>query len=72
LLYIILIEIGENKHWGNNPGAGNNSSIISSLLKKIPGLSRTLSVSKDFPGLDFFKQIQGLSSIFKDRGDPGS
>jgi hypothetical protein len=22
--------------------------------KKIPGLSRTLSVSKDFPGLDFF------------------
>jgi hypothetical protein len=29
--------------------------------KKMPGLSRTLSVSKDFPGLDFFKQIQGLS-----------
>jgi hypothetical protein len=47
-------EIGENKHLGNNPWAGNNSSIISSLLKKIPGLSRTLSVSKDFPGLDFF------------------
>ena len=45
LLYIILIEIGENKHLGNNPWAGDNSSIISSLLKKI---------SKDFPGLDFF------------------
>jgi hypothetical protein len=34
LLYIILIEIGENKHLGNNPWAGDNSSIISSLLKK--------------------------------------
>jgi hypothetical protein len=54
LLYIILIEIGENIHSGNIPLAGNNSSIISSLLKKIPGLSRTLLVSKDFPGLDFF------------------
>jgi hypothetical protein len=59
LLYIILtttgIEIGENKHLGNNPWAGDNSSIISSLLeKKIPGHSRTLSFSKDFPGLDFF------------------
>jgi hypothetical protein len=53
-LYIILIEIGENKNLGNIPRAGNNSSIISSLLKKIPGLSRTLLVSKDFPGLDFF------------------
>jgi hypothetical protein len=27
-------EIGENKHLGNNPWAGNNYSIISSLLKK--------------------------------------
>jgi hypothetical protein len=34
LLYMILIEIGENKHLGNNPWAGDNSSIISSLLKK--------------------------------------
>jgi hypothetical protein len=31
---MILIEIGENKHLGNNPWAGDNSSIISSLLKK--------------------------------------
>jgi hypothetical protein len=45
LLYIIVIEIGENKHLGNNPWAGDNSAIISSLLKKN---------SKDFPGLDFF------------------
>jgi hypothetical protein len=51
LLYIILIEIGENKHLGNIPWA---IFLISSLLKKIPGLSRTLLVSKDFPGLDFF------------------
>jgi hypothetical protein len=55
---------------GNNPWAGNNSSIISSLLKKNSRTFKTLSVSKDFPGLDFFKQIQGLSRIFKDRGDP--
>jgi hypothetical protein len=38
--------------------------------KKIPGLSRTLSVSKDFPGLDFFLTNSRLSRIFKDRGDP--
>jgi hypothetical protein len=61
LLYVILIEIGENKHLGNNPWAGDNSSIISSLLKKN---------SRTFKDLDFFKQIQGLSRIFKDRGDP--
>ena len=64
-------EIGENKHLGNNPWAGNNSPIISSLLKKN---SRTFKDLISFQGLSrpgfFFKQIQGLSKIFKDRGDP--
>jgi hypothetical protein len=48
LLYIILIEIGENKHLGNNPWAGDNSSIISSLLKKN---SRTFKDLIIFQGL---------------------
>ena len=56
-------EIGENKHLGNNPWAGNNSSIISSLLEKnsrtfkdlisFQGLSRSgffFNKFKDFPG----------------------
>ena len=34
-------EIGENKHLGNNPWAGNNSSIISRILEK---------KFQDFPG----------------------
>jgi hypothetical protein len=49
LLYIILtttgIEIGENKHLGNNPWA----VIILQKFQDIQG-----SFSKDFPGLDFF------------------
>jgi hypothetical protein len=56
-------EIGENKHLGNNPWAGNNFSIISSLLKinsrtfkdliSFQGLSRPgffFNKFKDFPG----------------------
>jgi hypothetical protein len=46
--YIILIEIGENKHLGNNHWAGDNSSIISSLLKKN---SRTFKDLIIFQGL---------------------
>jgi hypothetical protein len=66
LLYIILIEIGENKHLGNNPWAGDNSSIISSLLKKneIPGLSRTnIFQGLSRPGFFFnkFKDFPGFS-----------
>jgi hypothetical protein len=73
LLYIILIEIGENKHLGNNPWAGDNSSIISSLLKKnsrtfkdliiFQGLSRPgffFNKFKDFPG---FSRTVGTSAM---------
>jgi hypothetical protein len=67
LLYIILIEIGENKHLGNNPWAGDNSSIISSLLKKN---SRTFKDLIIFQGLSrpgfflnkFKDSIQGFNS----------
>ena len=41
-------EIGENKHLGNNPWAGNKSSIISSLMKKN---SRTFKDLISFQGL---------------------
>jgi hypothetical protein len=72
LLYIILIEIGENKHLDNNHWAGNNSSIISSLLKKIPELPRTFQAwiffnkFKDFPG--FSRTVGTLPmGLFSDR-----
>ena len=70
LLYIILIEIGENKHLGNNPWAGNNSSIISSILKKISRTFKDLIISKDFPGLDFFKTNSRTFQDFQGPWEP--
>jgi hypothetical protein len=48
--FATLIEIGKNKHLGNNLWAGDNSSIISSLLKKN---SRTFKDLIIFQGLTF-------------------
>jgi hypothetical protein len=67
LLYIILIEIGENKHLGNNSWAGDNSSIGLVIILQAGLLKKN---SRTFQAWIFFLQIQGLSRIFKDRGDP--
>jgi hypothetical protein len=65
LLYIILIEIGENKHLGNNSWAGDNSSIISSLLKKNSRTFKDLIIFQGLsrPGFFFykFKDFPGFS-----------
>ena len=67
-------EIGENKHLGNNPWVGNNSSIMSSLLKKkfqdFQGpyqFPRTFQIwiffnkFKDFPG---FSRTVGTLTLY--------
>ena len=47
-------EIGENKHLGNNPWAGNNSSIISSLLKKNSRTFKDYQFPRTFQAWIFF------------------
>jgi hypothetical protein len=59
---------------GNNPWAGDNSSIISSLLTKNSRTFKDLIIFQGLsrPGffLNKFKDFLGLSRIFKDCGDP--
>jgi len=38
---------------------------LKDLQTQIQGLSRTMSVFKDFPGLEIWKKIQGLSRTGK-------
>jgi hypothetical protein len=46
--------------------------LLPAYWKKIPGLSRTLSVSKDFPGLDFFNKFKDFPGFSRTvHGDPG-
>jgi len=40
------------------------------MQTQIQGLSRTMSVFKDFPGLEIWKKIQGFSRTFKDPQEP--
>jgi len=45
----------------------SNSRTFKDLPTQIQGLSRTMSVFKDFPGLENLeKKIQGVSRTFKD------
>ena len=46
----------------------SNSSTFKDLQTQIQGLSRTLSVFKDFPGLEHLEKIQGFSRIRKSPG----